>query len=151
MSFFSRLFGKGKQEKQKELDPPPKQEELIEEDINYVEENEKRLQAGGISPEYFYRIFKENFPQYQIERTVSARRLDASCHEKCHPIDFLFSQNGAPVLAVVLTTQNQYRSMPFRGTEAVCDANDVSYMRFFIEMRNERNYVRERVAEELEE
>ena len=107
MSFFSRLFGKGKQEKQKELDPLPKQEELIE------EENEKRLQAGGISPEYFYRIFKENFPQYQIERTVSARRLDASCHEKCHPIDFLFSQNGVPVLAVVLTTQNQYRSMPF--------------------------------------
>ena len=48
MSFFSRLFGKGKQEKQKELDPPPKQEELIEEDINYAEENEKRLQAGGI-------------------------------------------------------------------------------------------------------
>ena len=117
----------------------------------YAEENEKRLQAGGISPEYFYRIFKENFPQYQIERTVSARRLDASCHEKCHPIDFLFSKNGVPVLAVVLTTQNQYRSMPFRGTEAVCDANDVSYMRFFIEMRNERNYVRERVAEELEE
>ena len=149
MSFFSRLFGKGKQEKQKELDPLPKQEELIEEDINYAEE--KRLQAGGISPEYFYGIFRENFPQYQIERTVSARRLDASCHEKCHPIDFLFSQNGVPVLAVVLTTQNQYRSMPFRGTEAVCDANDVSYMRFFIEMRNERNYVRERVAEELEE
>ena len=116
-----------------------------------AEENEKRLQAGGISPEYFYRIFRENFPQYQIERTVSTRRLDASCHEKCHPIDFLFSQNGVPVLAVVLTTQNQYRSMPFRGTEAVCDANDVSYMRFFIEMRNERNYVRERVAEELEE
>ena len=86
-------------------DPPPKQEELIEEDINYAEENEKRLQAGGISPEYFYRIFKENFPKYQIERTVSARRLDASCHEKCHPIDFLFSQNGVPVLAVVLTTQ----------------------------------------------
>lgn len=57
MSFFSRLFGKGKQEKQKELDPLPKQEELIEEDINYAEENEKRLQAGGISPEYFYRIF----------------------------------------------------------------------------------------------
>ena len=55
------------------------------------------------------------------------------------------------MLAVVLTTQNQYRSMPFRETEAVCDANDVSYMRFFIEMRNERNYVRERVAEELEE
>ena len=25
MSFFSRLFGKGKQEKQKELDPLPKQ------------------------------------------------------------------------------------------------------------------------------
>lgn len=90
MSFFSRLFGKGKQEKQKELDPLPKQEELIEEDINYAEENEKRLQAGGISPEYFYRIFKENFPKYQIERTVSARRLDASCHEKCHPIDFCF-------------------------------------------------------------
>ena len=64
MSFFSRLFGKGKQEKQKELDPLPKQEELIEEDINYAEENEKRLKAGGISPEYFYRIFKENFPQY---------------------------------------------------------------------------------------
>ena len=29
MSFFSRLFGKGKQEKQKELDPPPKQEDLL--------------------------------------------------------------------------------------------------------------------------
>ena len=40
MSFFSRLFRKGKQEKQKELDPLPKQEELIEKDINYVEENE---------------------------------------------------------------------------------------------------------------
>ena len=63
MSFFSRLFGKGKQEKQKELDPLPKQEELIEEDTNYAEENEKRLQAGGISPEYFYGIFKENFQQ----------------------------------------------------------------------------------------
>ena len=41
MSFFSRLFVKGKQEKQKELDPLPKQEELIEEDTNYAEENEK--------------------------------------------------------------------------------------------------------------
>lgn len=112
---------------------------------------QKKMKSGFRQEGLVQNIFKENFPKYQIERTVSVRRLDASCHEKCHPIDFLFSQNGVPVLAVVLTTQNQYRSMPFRGTEAVCDANDVSYMRFFIEMRNERNYVRERVAEELEE
>ena len=114
MSFFSRLFGKGKQEKQKELDLLPKQEELIEEDINYAEENEKRLQAGGISPEYFYRIFKENFPQYQIERTVSARRLDASCHEKCHPIDFLFSQNVQECIRYVVTGQYNKKNYHFK-------------------------------------
>ena len=114
MSFFSRLFGKGKQEKQKELDPLLKQEELIEEDINYAEENEKRLQAGGISPEYFYGIFKENFPQYQIERTVSARRLDASCHEKCHPIDFLFSQNVQECIRYVVTGQYNKKNYHFK-------------------------------------
>ena len=114
MSFFSRLFGKGKQEKQKELDLLPKQEELIEEDINYAEENEKRLQAGGISPEYFYGIFKENFPQYQIERTVSARRLDASCHEKCHPIDFLFSQNVQECIRYVVTGQYNKKNYHFK-------------------------------------
>lgn len=104
---------------------------------------------NGTAESYFSNIFYENFPEYFIETNVSAKRFDAEAHPACKPISFLFSQNGAPVLAVVLVKGNTYRGMNVIGTKWICEDNRIPYLRFFTDRENLKSYVIERTRNHL--
>ena len=89
------------------------------------------------------------FPEYEIQKNVHPSTLDANAHPSCYYVTYMFCKNGAPVLAVLLMNTNQYRSMCANGTYEVLDNNGIRYIRFFKGMKNERDYVVNRIRENL--
>ena len=94
-------------------------------------------------------IIERNFDSAQYRKNVPASELDPSCHPACTPIQYLFYREDKPVLAVVLVRQNNYRGMNVKGTQHICEAADIVYMRFFKELTNEEAYVANRINEYL--
>ncbi len=94
-------------------------------------------------------ITEENFPGYTIERSVSPSVFDSSAHPSCFPISYLFKKDGRNVLAVLIIKDNQYRAMIAVGTYQILDDNNIPYIRFFKGWQNEKNYVLNRIKENL--
>ena len=94
-------------------------------------------------------ITEDSFVPYTIERNVAASRLEATAHPKCYPISYLFMKDSKPVLAVLIMNKNQYRSMIAKGTYQVLDKQGIPYIRFFKGMKNEREYVLDRIRDHL--
>lgn len=90
-----------------------------------------------------------NFPGCTIAKGVHAKTLDSGAHPSCYPISYLFSKGGCPVLAVFVMNTNQYRSMVAKGTYQVLEAKGIKYIRFFKGMENKREYVLDRIRENL--
>ena len=90
-----------------------------------------------------------NFPGYTISTDVHANTLDSGAHPSCYPISYLFSKESQPVLAVFVMNTNQYRSMTARGAYQVLEDRGISYIRFFKGMENNREYVLNRIRENL--
>jgi len=90
-----------------------------------------------------------NFPGYTISTDVHANTLDSGAHPSCYPISYLFSKESQPVLAVFIMNKNQYRSMTARGAYQVLEDRGISYIRFFKGMENNREYVLNRIRENL--
>lgn len=91
----------------------------------------------------------DNFPEYEIEKNVSLSVFDSSAHPKCFPITFLFKKSGSPVLAVFIMKEPQRNTMPVAGSKMILDENNVPYLRFYIGWENEKNYVLNRIKENL--
>ncbi|MBQ4101994.1 MAG: hypothetical protein IJC85_03810 [Oscillospiraceae bacterium] len=90
-----------------------------------------------------------NFPGYMISTDVHANTLDSGAHPSCYPISYLFSKGSQPVLAVFVMNTNQYRSMTARGTYQVLEDHGIPSIRFFKGMENNREYVLNRIRENL--
>lgn len=90
-----------------------------------------------------------NFPGYTISTDVHANTLDSGAHPSCYPISYLFSKESQPVLAVFVMNTNQYRSMTAKGAYQVLEDRGISYIRFFKGMENNREYVLNRIRENL--
>ena len=90
-----------------------------------------------------------NFPGYTISTDVHANTLDSGAHPSCYPISYLFSKGSQPALAVFVMNTNQYRSMTARGAYQVLEDRGISYIRFFKGMENNREYVLNRIRENL--
>ena len=90
-----------------------------------------------------------NFPGYMISTDVHANTLDSGAHPSCYPISYLFSKGSQPVLAVFVMNTNQYRSMTAKGAYQVLEDRGISYIRFFKGMENNREYVLNRIRENL--
>ena len=90
-----------------------------------------------------------NFPGYTISTDVHANTLDSGAHPSCYPISYLFSKGSQPVLAVFVMNTNQYRSMTAKGAYQVLEDRGISYIRFFKGMENNREYVLNRIRENL--
>lgn len=73
----------------------------------------------------------------------------ASIPEDTVPVDFLLKLNGAPRLAIVLCSKNDYSKRSVRNTAGICEAAGVSCLRFFPEFRNRADYVISRINREL--
>lgn len=99
---------------------------------------------------YFDKIINsQTFPEYEIRKNVHPSTLDASAHPSCYSVTYMFCKNGEPALAVLLMNTNQYRSMCANGTYDVLNNNGIKYIRFFKGMKNEHNYVVNRICENL--
>ena len=99
---------------------------------------------------YFASIINEaDYPGYTISRNVSASVFDSTAHPKCYPVSYLLSNGTQPALAVFIMNTNQYRSMIAKGTYEILDNNGIRYIRFFKGMKNDRNYVVNRIKENL--
>lgn len=98
----------------------------------------------------FRNLFAIHFPEYKVEYNVPASRFDRFAHPACTPIQFLFSRNDRPVLAVVLVFTRNYRGTNVAATQQICANLGIDYIRFFVEYRNEDDYVVNRVREHLE-
>ncbi len=100
--------------------------------------------------EYFESIINEaNLFGYTIKRDVHPVVFDASAHPKCYPITFLISKNGSPVLAVMIMNVNQLKARITRGTYEILEDKGIKYIRFFRELLNDKEYVLNRVKENL--
>ncbi len=99
---------------------------------------------------YFTQLITEaNFPEYTIERSVSPSVFDSSAHPSCFPISYLFKKDGRNVLAVLIMKDNQYRAMIAVGTYQILDEQNIPYIRFFKGWQNEKDYVLNRIRENL--
>lgn len=100
--------------------------------------------------QYFASLLNEdNFPGYSIEQNVMLSRFDSNAHPKCFPITFLFKKDGMPVLAVIIMRANQRTTMPAVGTYTILDEQNIPYLRFYLGWENEKNYVLNRIKENL--
>lgn len=134
MSFLSKIFGRAKKsEAQVEVD-----------DIDCIKTEH------FFDDDYFARIInKQSFPDYSIERNVHPSVYDASAHPSCFPVTFMMKKDEIPVLAVMIMKDNQRNAMISRGTYAILENKGIKYIRFYREMANEREYVINRVRENL--
>ncbi|MCR5207072.1 MAG: hypothetical protein K6C14_01165 [Eubacterium sp.] len=98
---------------------------------------------------HFEEIIDAEFADYEVKKRVSAAELDPSCHPKCAPIQFLFIKNGTPVLAVALVRTNNYRGMNVVATKKIVEDRGIKYLRFFEEYANEKEYVVNRIKNNL--
>ena len=113
-------------------------------------ETETYTQIYNTGDDHFAAIISdEKFPGYSIEHSIHASVFDASAHQKCYPITYLFRKNGTPVLAVLVMNRNQSRAMIAVGTYRVLDANGIPYIRFYKGMENREDYVINRIRENL--
>ncbi len=94
-------------------------------------------------------IISRNFADYEVRRNVPASELMSDCHPACTPVQFMFYKDGKPVLAVVLVKENNYRGMNVLGTKRICDAKNITYIRFYHEYENDEAYVVERIRKYL--
>ena len=122
----------------------------ISKNENQPVETESNYKPVNNVDEYFESLITEDaFPGYRIERNVHAKVFDASAHPCCYPITYLFLKGNKPVLAVFLMNSNQYRAMIAKGSYEVLSANGVKYIRFFRNCKNEKDYVINRIKENL--
>lgn len=104
---------------------------------------------------YFEEIFESEFSEYTVQKNVSVQELltafgaSLHFHPACAPIDYVFYKDNRPCLAVVLVRANTYRGMNVKGTQDICAALGLGYMRFFTEMLNEKAYVIDRLKAQL--
>ncbi|MBE6764154.1 MAG: hypothetical protein E7553_07410 [Ruminococcaceae bacterium] len=94
-------------------------------------------------------ITAEALAPYTLETDVHVSRFDANAHPKCYPVSFLISDASGPVLAVFVMNRNQYRAMIALGAYEVLDQQGIEYIRFFKGMKNDREYVLNRIREHL--
>lgn len=99
--------------------------------------------------EEFSRLYHLHFPEYTVYENVPASSLRADCHPACTPVQFLFCREDRPLLAVVLVAGNTYRGRNVVGTRELCEEQGIAYLRFFVEMPNEAEYVVERTRQHL--
>ncbi len=97
----------------------------------------------------FEGIIERNFADCEVKKNVPASELKADCHPACTPVQFMFYKNGAPALAVVLVKTNNYRGRNVKGTQDICKANGINYIRFYQEYENAEDYVVNRIKENL--
>lgn len=100
-------------------------------------------------PGYFRDLFVDAFPGCQVEEDVPASRFEANAHPACVPISFLIRRAGQPVLAIALVRMNNYRGMNVIATKEIVERAGIPYMRFFVELPNEPDYVLNRVRNAL--
>lgn len=94
-------------------------------------------------------LISQKFPEYEVECEVAAVRLDPAAHPKCTPIQFLFSKNKQPILAVVIVKDNNYRGRNVKETQLICEKRGITYVRFFEEQPNHEEYVVTRIKKFL--
>ena len=100
--------------------------------------------------EYFNTLVtEENFPGYKIERNVHVNVFNEDAHPRCFPITYLFSKDDEPVLAVFLMNYNQYHAMISEGAYEVLMEENINYIRFYRSFPNEKDYVINRIKENL--
>ncbi|MCD7760156.1 MAG: hypothetical protein LUH16_00030 [Clostridiales bacterium] len=99
---------------------------------------------------YFSDLFAQAAPDCRIAVQVPVRRLNPDAAPDCVPVDFLFSRQDCPVLAVSLVYQDNYRKRPFRNTKTAVEQAGIRHLRFFADMANEPDYVIPRIRKELE-
>ena len=87
------------------------------------------------------------FSEYDIRTNIPATEFGAD--PKCIPLQFLFSKNGNPVLAVAIVTKRGYTHGAVTGTQYAIIDNRIKYIRFFAGMPNEKDYVVSRVLDNL--
>lgn len=126
--------------------PAPEKKEPVEEEPVYYQP--KKRAAEDQFPK-FDDIISRNFPDYEVRRNLPASELMSDCHPACTPIQFMFYKDGAPVLAVVLVRENNYRGMNVLGTKKICDAKNIKYIRFYHEYENNETYVVNRIRDNL--
>lgn len=122
----------------------------ISEKENQPIKNKSDYKPVGNVDDYFDSLITEDsFPGYRIERNVHAKVFDENAHPCCYPITYLFFKNNKPVLAVFLMNSNQYRAMISKGSYQVLESHGIKYIRFFRNCKNERDYVINRIKENL--
>lgn len=158
MSFLSKLFRKHRKsavEETKSSAPAPVEEPVMDIQENPITDEEptasKYKNNNCFDDQYFAELLnEENFPGYTVERNVHPSLFDESAHKKCYPVTFLFKKDSTPVLAVMVMKMNQRTAMIARGTYWILEDKGIPYLRFYREMLNEKEYVLERVRDQLE-
>lgn len=109
-----------------------------------------RSASHSSAVEKFNGFIDGSFPDYTVEHDFPANSIKAGVHPKCAPVSYMFLKNGSPCLAVVLVRANNYRGMNVKATKEICEEKGIKYIRFFEEMENRREYVINRIRENLQ-
>lgn len=120
--------------------PAPKKGEQVRGDLPWGElmpKEENQYSFSGSYTEYFDKVFREEFPNYQITHEVDQNRY--------HPATiFTFTANGRTVLTVELMSERS-SSKELRHK---CMSAGMPYLRFYYDHQgwwNARSYVANRV------
>ena len=95
--------------------------------------------------EYFTKLLLSEFSQYTIQKGVSHDTLEI-------PVDYMFYQDGEPVLAVFLSHSRDAKSdRKIAKAFRTLALEDISYTSFYENYRNDASYVIDRVRNALPE
>lgn len=113
-------------------------------------ENYSTYQASG--------VIKEAFPEYQIMSninpeqfgwTVSTKYKNQKRKAYCRNLDIVLTLNGAPVAVVMWTPHGRGASSDFKNAMQTAYDYNVPFVNFFDFMRNDKDYVIERICNSI--
>ena len=104
---------------------------------------------GGRAEEYFLNLLSDSLPGCTLEENVSSARLFSGPSGVQAPRNILITRAGRPALLILLLPKNGYRRKAVTEFKKKCDSAGIRYLQFFLEFRNEADYVVNRVRQAL--
>lgn len=102
----------------------------------------------GTAERYFTWIFSYYFPHLEIGRKTLPAGTN-SCNYSDEPIVFTLSQEGKPVLVIILCHGQEYRRACIRHTVEHYETLGIPVQRYYTNFCNESSYVVDRMKSAL--
>ena len=76
-------------------------------------------------------VIQERLPEEDVSYLVRPADIDHSADQDALPVHFLFKNNGIPRVAVMVVTENGYRTFRVKETQDWCERNGIKFVRVY--------------------